>query len=137
MQGSVRRTLYTLKSLAKLGVFMLALMLFASPTMACLLPRAALTASERACCRKMASQCEQAGMPKSHSCCQRTATLGDLSLIKASSPKPTQLALIAVHHLLNVAQAIPNGTFPSLLHSDSEIHGPPGLAFVTTSVLRI
>jgi hypothetical protein len=126
-----------LKLFAKLGVFMLAVTLFASPTMACLLPNAALTSAEKECCRKMAHDCEQAATKESHSCCQRTGTVGAFGLIKDSSPNPAQLTLIAVHHAPNVTPALPDNVLSSLLQGDSEIHGPPGLALVTTSILRI
>src|SRR6266704_2344921 len=109
-----------LRFVSKIGVFALALLLFASPTMACLLPNAELTAAEKACCRQMAHQCDRAGMPKSHSCCQPTGiSVVDSSLIKTATPKATQPTVVTIHQLPVVAQAISDLCSVSSMRSES------------------
>ena len=62
----------------KVGVFALTALFAALPVMACAVPNAAMTPAERECCKKMARQCGDMGMAKSHPCCQSTATPADL-----------------------------------------------------------
>jgi hypothetical protein len=66
--------LVMLKLWIKLGVSALALILVALPVAACVLPGAAMTSAERECCKKMAGQCGDMGMAKSHPCCKVTAS---------------------------------------------------------------
>jgi hypothetical protein len=61
----------------RVGVFALAVLFAALPVMACAVPNAAMTAAERECCKKMAGQCGDMGMAKSHPCCQVTALSGN------------------------------------------------------------
>jgi hypothetical protein len=51
-------------------VMVLALLWFAEPAMACLVPAFHLTPDEQACCKRMAGKC--GGIPVSHSCCKPT-----------------------------------------------------------------
>src|SRR5581483_2312127 len=106
--------------------------------MACLLPNAQLTAAEKACCKEMANHCDQAGMPKSHSCCQPAGiSVADSSLIKTIAPEAAQPNVVVLHDLPSVDQAVPALARFLLTRPSTEIHGPPGLELVTTSVLRI
>lgn len=41
------------------------------PTMACAVPNVHLSATERACCKSMGSQCGTQTMPASHGCCSK------------------------------------------------------------------
>src|SRR6202795_4392394 len=82
---SIVDRLVMLKLLIKVGVSALALMLAALPVAACVLPGAAMTSAERECCKKMAEQCGDMGMTKSHPCCQPTATSVDFHALKAPS----------------------------------------------------
>src|SRR5229473_4742361 len=96
-----------LRLVSKIGVLALALLLFAAPTMACLSPTGTLTPAEKACCQRMAHQCEQSGMAKSHSCCEPTGTsVTDSTLIKSAAPKTAQPTVATVHQLPVIAQAI-------------------------------
>jgi hypothetical protein len=61
-----------MKSLRQIGVLVLLLASCLAPAMACMVPDAAMSAQERACCRMMKNQCGQMGMPASHGCCQKT-----------------------------------------------------------------
>lgn len=123
----------------KVGVPALALMLSAVPTMACLLPWATFTPSERECCKQMAGQCGRMGMPNSHSCCQELASPDDLSFVKAQSAQiGSDLGSIAVH-------SGPATIHPLLFLSNhfarvdwfDGLHGPPESPPFSTTILRI
>jgi hypothetical protein len=74
LAGRTRRKLIVVKVLAKLASAFLLVWLLASPAMACLLPIAQLSPEEKACCRKMAGNCDGMGHNASHSCCQKVQT---------------------------------------------------------------
>jgi hypothetical protein len=125
-----------MKPFGKVGVCLVALLLLATPIMACVVPAAAMTAAERDCCKRMAQECGNKGMPQSHSCCQTTTVLDHLAAIKSSSDvNPT--------HLLVLAEAIQPApiiaTVPEAGSSPwaADIHSPPVSPPVTISVLRI
>jgi hypothetical protein len=122
--------------LVKVGISALALLTAALPVMACTVPGAVMTAAERHCCKRMASQCGHSGMAKSHGCCEIQTAPNDFHALKASfsqldhslidlHAQPIALQRIAVSQL----RFTPNTTFPT--------HGPPGLVYSATTVLRI
>jgi hypothetical protein len=126
-----------LKLLIKVGVSALALMLAALPVAACVLPGAGMTSAERECCKKMAEQCGDMGMTKSHSCCKVTATPADSHALKTVSSQLDHVSLVVFHALPNTAQA---DAYFSLAQSWSRVlctQSPPGLESLTTTVLRI
>jgi hypothetical protein len=125
----------TLKLLSKVGVFALALLLSAVPTMACLLPTVTLTTAEHECCKRMAGQCGQSGMPSSHSCCQRLTGPED-SFVKAPNVQLDHISSISYVSGVS-APLLPTGI--PLVHAtlDFGVHGPPGSPPTTISVLRI
>ena len=82
-----------LKLLIKVGVSALALMMAALSVAACVLPGAGMTSAERECCKKMAEQCGDMGMAKSHLCCQPTGSSTDFHALKASSSCQDHLTL--------------------------------------------
>ena len=125
-----------LKLLIKVGVSALALMLAALPVAACVLPGATMTSAERECCKKMAEQCGDMGMAKSHPCCQVTATSSDFHALKTVSSQ--------LHHVSLVLFALPltaqADSYCSLVQWSSRFsctHSPPGLESLTTTILRI
>ena len=126
-----------MKPFGKVGVSLLSLLLLATPIMACLVPAAAMTAAERDCCKRMAQECGNKGMPQSHSCCQTTTVPDHLAAIKSSSDVNSQ------HPTLFVAYAIhPAPTIATVSESGSstwavDIHSPPVSPPVAISVLRI
>jgi cytochrome c556 len=126
-----------LKLLIKVGVSALALMLAALPVAACVLPGAGMTSAERACCKKMAEQCGDMGMAKSHPCCKVTATPADSNALKTASSQLDHVSLALFHALPHTTQA--NAYF-SLTQWSSRVactQSPPGLQSLTTTVLRI
>jgi hypothetical protein len=126
-----------LKLVHKLGAFALAVVFAALPVMACEVPDAAMTQSERACCKKMARQCGGMGMAKSHPCCQSTATPADFHALKAPSSQITQFSFIVFHALPVTFQVDTHFSLTRLSCQVSGAHGPPGLASTFPTILRI
>jgi hypothetical protein len=134
---SVVDRLVKLNLLIKLGVPALALMLAALPVAACVLPGAAMTSAERECCKKMAEQCGDMGMAKSHPCCKVSATRADFHALKGTSSQLDHVSLVLFHALPLTAQT---DSYFSLVQWSSRVsctHSPPGLDSLTTTVLRI
>ena len=122
---------------AKFGVSILALMLAALPVAACVLPGAAMTSAERECCKKMAEQCGDMGMAKSHPCCKVTATPADFHALKSASSQLDHVSLVLFHALPLTTQA---DSYFSVAQWSSRVsctHSPPGLESLATTVLRI
>jgi hypothetical protein len=121
------------KSVGKLAALVLALSVFASPLMACLLPDATLTAEERECCRKMAGECGKT--PSSHSCCKTTVRDADPYLINSrlqiSAPAQATMAILPASEILGLPDLI------SQFVISSDAHAPPESPPVKTSILRI
>ncbi len=121
----------------KFGVLALSALLFAAPTMACLLPTAELTAAERECCKQMADQCGAAGMPSSHSCCRHLLSPADSSFV---TPHPQigldDLVMVASAAIPTAARAVIPALVAHGMWFDG-IHGPPESPPITSSVLRI
>ena len=126
-----------LKLWIKLGVSALALMLVALPVAACVLPGAAMTSAERECCKKMAGQCGDMGMAKSHPCCKVTATAADCHALKTASSQLDNVSLVLFHALPLTART---DAYLSLAQWSSRVsctHSPPGLGSLAATVLRI
>ena len=126
-----------LKLWIKLGVSALALMLVALPVAACVLPGAAMTSAERECCKKMAEQCGDMGMAKSHPCCKVTATPADFHALKTVSSQLDHVTPVPFHALPLTART---EAYFSLAQWSSRVsctHSPPGLGSLATTVLRI
>jgi hypothetical protein len=121
----------------KVGVSALALMLAALPVAACVLPGAGMTLAERECCKKMAEQCGDMGMAKSHPCCQPTTTSLDFHALKASSSSQDHVNLVALQGLPISVQGVTCLSLTPLAFQVSYAHSPPGLESLATTVLRI
>ena len=129
--------LFVLKLLTKVGVVALALMLAGLPLAACMLPGATMTAAGRDCCKKMAERCGGAGMAKSHSCCHSGAAPSDLQALKTSTVQSGDFTLGASHSLPVLTQLVTELFVAPAAFQVSDVHGPPGLESLTTTVLRI
>ena len=126
-----------LRLVQKVAIFALAVLFAALPVMACMVPNAAMTAAERECCKKMAGQCGDMGMARSHPCCQVTATPADFHALKTASSQLHPVSLVLLHALPPTAQI---DAFVSLAQWSSRVsctHSPPGLESLATTVLRI
>src|SRR6266403_1289103 len=121
----------------KVGVFGLAVLFAALPVMACVAPNAAMTPAERDCCKKMAEQCGDMGMAKSHPCCQTTATPADFHALKTASSQLHYVSLVLFHALPVTSQTAAYCSFAQWSCGVSGNHSPPGLDSTTTTVLRI
>jgi hypothetical protein len=121
----------------KVGVFVLAALFAALPVMACAVPNAEMTPAERECCKKMARQCGDMGMAKSHPCCQSTATPADFHALKTAFSQLHHVSLILSHALPLAAQADAYSSLAQLSSRVSCTHSPPGLGSTTTTILRI
>lgn len=127
----------TLKLLIKVGVSALTLMLAALPVAACVLPGAEMTSAERECCKKMAEQCGDMGMAKSHPCCKATAMPADFHALKTASLQTDHVSLVLSYALPLSAQT---DVYFSLAQWSSRVSctpSPPGLVSIATTVLRI
>ena len=122
---------------AKVGVSILALMLAALPVAACVLPGAGMTSAERECCKKMAEQCGDMGMTKSHPCCKVTATTADFHALKTASSQLDHVSLVLSHALPLTAQTDVYFSLAQWSWRVSCTHSPPGLESLATTVLRI
>jgi hypothetical protein len=63
-----------------------------------------MTSAERECCKKMAEQCGDMGMAKSHPCCKVTATPADFHALKTASSQLDHVSLVLFHALPLTAQ---------------------------------
>jgi hypothetical protein len=126
-----------LKLLIKVGVSALALMLAALPVAACVLPGAAMTSAERECCKKMAEQCGDMGIAKSHPCCKVTATPPGFHALKTASSQLDHVSLVLSYALPLTAQVDVYFSLPQWSSRVSYTHSPPGLESLATTVLRI
>lgn len=129
--------LFVLKVLTKVGVFALALTLAALPLAACVLPGMAMTNAERDCCKKMAEQCGHAGMAKSHPCCRISAMPSNLHAFKTSPVQSGDFNLMVSHSLPVSTQHLAVPMAAPVAFQVSDVHGPPGLESLGTTVLRI
>ena len=122
---------------AKVGVSILAMLLAALPVAACVLPGAGMTSAERECCKKMAGQCGDMGMAKSHPCCKVTGTPTDFHALKTASSQLGHVSLVLFHALPMTAQTDPYLSLAQWSSCLSRTHSPPGLGSTNTTVLRI
>jgi hypothetical protein len=132
VEAADRYTILKVRLIGKFAVSLLALSLFASPVMACLLPSNALTDEERECCRQMAGNCDE--MPSSHSCCQTTVRDNSPYLsnprLLISAPAQVALAVLPINKTIGLPESI--SQFVAL-----DAHAPPGSPPSHTSILRI
>ncbi|HEY6968606.1 MAG TPA: hypothetical protein VJA94_05355 [Candidatus Angelobacter sp.] len=117
----------------KLAILALALSIWASPLIACMLPGAVLTLEERECCIAMAGDCGDMDMPASHSCCTTTVQDTGPYLVKAcfaGDHSPPAAVLV-------VPQKITSAASLTLAFPWTLVHSPPVSPPKTISVLRI
>lgn len=123
-----------MKAARQFGIVLLLLVSYLTPAMACMVSNVQMNAEERACCRAMKNQCEQMGMPASHSCCQKTPKSAHDSALdtKAVSYHPVVVAVVwlSAAEWLNL-----NPVATGLVeHAD---YSPPQSPPTSISVLRI
>lgn len=123
-----------MKVLRQLGTWVLLLVSFATPAMACMTPGAQMTAAERACCRMMQNQCGQMEMPGSNRCCQKVQpSVYESALSEGSFVVHTVSASVVDLTSSQLAYQI-SPTAAQVEHLDSS---PPESPPSTISILRI
>jgi hypothetical protein len=127
----------TLKLVQKIAVVALAGLFAGLPVMACVVPNAAMTAAERECCKKMAGQCGDMGMAKSHPCCQTTATPADFHALKTAASQLDHVSFVLLHAIPLATETNAYVSFAQWSPRVSCTHSPPGLESLGTTVLRI
>lgn len=124
----------TMRVFGRMGVVALMLVSFLTPAMACLIPGTSMTAQERACCRRMGSECGEVGMPAMHSCCQRSLPGIRDKVVETKSAAVYPFALVAVT-LTSFEVVIPApSTYARMESADSSLFGSPPSS---VSILRI
>ena len=109
-------TLNMVRWSCKFAAVIVALSLWGTPLLDCMLRADSLTQQERECCQEMADQCGSSAMPSSHSCCKELPqpNASSIVLVKSKNPcpesvipqvagfttlifSPLQIALVATH----------------------------------------
>lgn len=92
MRGNGKKTVVLsewqcrMKALRQLVMIFAACLPLIAPAMVCMIPGMPMSSAERACCKQMATECGNTGMPASHRCCHKSLPLtGYLSTVPASS----------------------------------------------------
>src|SRR5579859_3022170 len=121
-----------LKWSCKFAAVILALCVWGTPLMACLVPDT-LTETERECCQQMSDDCGSSAMPDSHSCCKTTVQQIDAYL--ANSRFDFSYSHPPVIQILQADLSRPTaGSEPQFF---SQTHSPPLSPPETISILRI
>lgn len=119
-------------SLHKYVCLVAAVLLLASPLMACVLPGLEMTPAEQDCCKHMSQDCGSMQMDDSHSCCKKAPQAGSQSFQASKVLNPD-----AVQPSATVAEiVVPAGvSFVSSLSDEIVVNtkSPPG----RQTVLRI
>jgi len=116
----------------KLAAVILAVSVWVSPVMACMVSDT-LTEAERECCQQMGDDCATSTMPDSHSCCQTTVQQVDSYL--ANSRFDFSHSHPAVLQVLGMDFHAP--AIPADMHSLAQDHSPPVSQPETIAILRI
>jgi hypothetical protein len=123
-----------MRILRQFGVLALLLVSCLAPAMACMVPDAAMSTQERACCRMMKNQCGQMGMPASHGCCQKTPpSVHD----NASDSKPVTFHPVVVPVIWLAASELVNPTSVLAGWVEHVDYSPPKSPPSAISILRI
>lgn len=130
----MRLRLFMVKWTGKLVVLLMALSVWASPLMACMLPDMPLTQEERECCQNMDGDCGQMDMPASHSCCKLTVHDLDPYLINSRTSAVEPQPVLVLPHTMNHNSPLQH---PSQAEFPVSTHSPPILLLDSSSVLRI
>ena len=121
------------KWICKLAALVLALCVWGSPLMACIVSGDISTEAERECCQQMADNCGSVTMPDSHSCCK--TTVREIGSYLANSRFDFSYSHPAVTQLVGMDFYAP----ATLTEAQSlvQTHSPPVSPPETISILRI
>lgn len=123
-----------MRAFRQFGIVLLLLTSYLAPAMACMVSDVQMNAEERACCEAMHHQCEQMGMPATHSCCQKApqGTRNDALATNAVTCHPVLVATV----WLTAAESLR----PTLIAAgwvEHPSYSPPQSPPASISVLRI
>jgi hypothetical protein len=124
-----------MKTVGHFGLMLALLMSFIAPAMACSIPDAHLTVSERACCLQMKRQCGNMAMPASHGCCHKEVPASghsNVAYIKSVNPQITVAAVFAFPPAISLPVPVTISDTPEW--NDSTLLQSPPRA---VSILRI
>jgi hypothetical protein len=123
-----------MRFLRQFGVLVLLLVSCLAPAMACMVPNAAMSSQERACCRMMKNQCGQMEMPASHGCCQKSPpSVHDNAL----DTKAVAFHLVVVPVMWLAASELVNPASVATGWVEHADYSPPKSPPSTISILRI
>src|SRR5712692_9545545 len=123
-----------MKSIAKIGILALSVMVGGAPLMACMLPSNVMTAQEKACCRRMAHRCGDHTMPSSHSCCKTVGSPEQVAVARSSFSQTPQLDFAYLMQLtVALGEMVPRAVFRLSVPGHSPPESPPS----SSDILRI
>jgi hypothetical protein len=133
-RGYTQSWLRQMKSVAKIGVLALIVMVGGAPLMACMLPSNVMTAQEKACCRRMAHRCGDHTMPSSHSCCNTGGSPEQVAVARSSFSQTPQLDFV---YLMPPTVVFGEMLRPAVARSSVPGHSPPESPPSSSNILRI
>ena|ERR1700681_1953448 len=123
-----------MKTIAKIGILALIVMVGGAPLMACMLPSNVMTAQEKACCRRMAHRCGDHTMPSSHSCCKTVGSPEQVAVGRSSFSQTPQLDFV---YLVQPTVAFGDMVHRPILRPSVPGHSPPESPPSSSNILRI
>lgn len=102
--------------------------------MACMLPSAALTAQEQACCRQMANQCGHNQISSSHSCCKTVSPLYQSAVVNSSFTLGYRVQVLHLPQPTVQLAELPQMSFADFSATG---HSPPQAPPSSPDILRI
>jgi hypothetical protein len=123
-----------MKSIAKIGILALIVMIGGAPSMACMLPSNVMTTQEQACCRRMAHRCGDHTMPSSHSCCKTVGSPEQVAVARSSFSQTPQLDFV---YLMQLTVALGEMVPRAVVRSSVPGHSPPESPPSSSNILRI
>ena len=124
--------LFTVFFISKPVCVFLALLVVATPLIACALPGEEMTKAEQDCCLQMNDECGGSQMTDSHTCCTKTPQV-EGSTLKASSKYSPAAPEAAPHASLCAATEMAADHLPRPQNTHNDSPSPPG----SISILRI
>lgn len=117
----------------KFAALIVALSLWGTPLIDCMLRADALTEIERECCQEMADQCGSSAMPTSHSCCQEVPQSGSGSFLIVKIKSPAADAGQTFLNLDTLPATLPHAVLSPAPNLPLPLKSPPGIS----TILRI
>jgi hypothetical protein len=123
-----------MKTITKIGILALMVMVGGAPVMACMLPSNVMTAQEKSCCRRMAHRCGDHTMPSSHSCCKTVGSPEQVAVARSSFTQTPQLDFV---YVMQPTVAFGDMMHRAVVRSSVPGHSPPESPLSFPNILRI